>query len=130
MSIFSKISEKGKNYVKQKYGVDVKPVEETAKVEKLYSIYDKICGEYNPPFVCKNMATAIRNMRDSLKDAKQSIIAMHPEDYVLYEIGTFDKDTGLVLHCDDFHWQSFELVNLFKPLDNKEIKKDDEIQNK
>lgn len=129
MSLFSKRSEKGENYVNQKYGVDVKPVEDSDKFEKLYSIYDKVCCEYNPPFVCKNMATAIRNMRDSLKDAKQSIIAMHPEDYVLYEIGTFDKDTGIVSHACDFYWESFELVNLFTPV-KEEIKKDDEIQNK
>ena len=126
MSLFSKRSEKGENYIKQKYGVDVAPAV-SQNVEYLYSVYDKICGEYNPPFVCKNMATAIRNMRDSLKDAKQSIIAMHPEDYVLIEIGTFDKNTGEVCPCHKDIMLSYDLFSLFTPLD-KEEKKEDEIQ--
>lgn len=129
MSLFSKESTKGKDYIKQKYGVDV-PDLTPNNVEKLYSVFDKVCEEYNPPFVCKNMATALRNMRDSLKDSKQSIIAIHPEDYVLIEIGTFNKDTGIVLPSNVDYRLSYDLVSLFKPLDNKEIKKDDEIQNK
>ena len=126
MSLFSKESKKGKDYIQQKYGVDVKPVSSGNPVEYLFSVYDKICQEYNPPFVCKNMATAIRNMKDSLRDAKQSIIAMHPEDYVLVQIGTFDKDTGMVLHDNSLVWSSYELSKLFTPV--KEEKKEDEIQ--
>lgn len=128
MSLFSKESKKGKDYIRQKYGVDVEPVSSGHPVEYLFSVYDKICQEYNPPFVCKNMATAIRNMKDSLKDAKQSIIAMHPEDYVLVQIGTFDKETGMVLHDNSLVWESYELSKLFVPVN--EEKKEDEIQNK
>lgn len=127
MSLFKKESQKGKEYIQQKYGTDIKPVSSNP-VEYLFSVYDKICEEYNPPFVCKNMATAIRNMRDSLKDAKQSIIAMHPEDYVLVQIGTFDKDSGMVLHDNSLVWESYELSKLFTSVN--EEKKADEIQNK
>lgn len=128
MSIFSKNSENGKNYIEQKYGVDVKPVSSSKPVEYLFSVYDKICQEFNPPFVCKNMATAIRNMKDSLRDSKQSLIAMHPEDYVLVQIGTFDKETGIILHDDSLLWESYELSRLFLPLEKEKI--EDEIQNK
>lgn len=128
MSFFKKDSKNGMDYIQQKYGADIKPVSSSNPVEYLFSVYDKICEEYNPPFVCKNMATAIRNMKDSLKDAKQSIIAMHPEDYVLVQIGTFDKDTGMILHDNSLVWESYELSKLFTPL-QEEIK-DDEIQNK
>ena len=126
MSFFSKESKKGKDYIKQKYGVDVQPVS-SSSVEYLFSVYDKICEEYNPPFVCKNMATAIRNMRDSLKDAKQSIIAMHPSDYILVQIGTFDKDTGIVSYLDDVERLTHPLSLLF--VSNNEEKKDNEISN-
>nr|DAG75908.1 MAG TPA: DNA binding protein [Microviridae sp.] len=128
MSLFQKESKKGVDYIKQKYGVTVKPVDAGRTVEYLFSVYDVICGEYNPPFVCKNLPTAIRNMRDSLKDAKQSIIAMHPEDYVLVQIGTFDKETGVVSYLDDVNRLSYPLVKLFAPA--VEEKKVDEIQNK
>ena len=131
MSIFSKRSKKGEDYIKQKYGVDVAPLPSDYRGEFLYSIYDSICQEYNPPFVCKNMATAIRNMRDSLKDSKQSIIAMHPEDYVLVQIGTFNKDTGFPLSLLGEERLSYPLSKLFAPVDEeKKEEKEDEIQNK
>nr|CAI9751495.1 DNA binding protein [Microvirus sp.]CAI9751521.1 DNA binding protein [Microvirus sp.] len=126
MSIFSKRSEKGEKYIKQKYGVDAAPLPSDYKAEFLYSIYDSVCEEYNPPFVCKNMATAIRNMRDSLKDAKNSIIAMHPEDYVLVQVGTFDKTTGYPLSLIGEDRLSYPLSKLFV----KEEIKQDEVQNK
>lgn len=127
MSIFSKESQKGKDYINQKYGVNVQPVDTGRSVEYLFSVYDTVCGEYNPPFVCKNLPTAIRNMRDSFKDAKQSIIAMHPEDYVLVQIGTFDKETGIITHLDDVSRLTYQLSKLFAPI-KEEIKKD-EVQN-
>ncbi len=129
MSIFSKRSEKGENYIKQKYGVDVQAVDSVHSLEYLFSVYDKVCGEYNPPFVCKNMLTAVRNMKDSLKGAKQSIIAMHPEDYILVQIGTFDKESGVVVCLLDSQRLSYPISDLFTSK-KEEIKNDDEIQNK
>lgn len=127
MSLFSKESKKGKDYIQQKYGFDVPDISSTS-IEYLYSVYDVVCEEYNPPFVCKNIQTAIRNMRDSLKDAKQSIIAMHPEDYILFEVATFDKTTGVILPQCEEHRKSYKLSNLFTPI--KEEKNDNEISNK
>lgn len=127
MSFFSKDSKKGKDYIEQKYGVDV-PNISNSTIEYLYSVYDVVCEEYNPPFVCKNIQTAIRNMRDSLKDAKQSIIAMHPEDYILFEIATYDKTTGVILPQSEEHRKSYHLSKLFTSV-TEEINKD-EIQNK
>lgn len=118
MSLFSKDSEKGKNYIKQKYGVDVPDISSPA-IEYLYSVYDVVCEEYNPPFVCKNMQTAIRNMRDSLKDSKQSIIAMHPEDYILFEVATFDKTTGIILPQNEEYRKSYQLSRLFTPVEEE-----------
>lgn len=129
MSLFSKRSEKGENYIKQKYGVDVSPAI-SQNFEYLFSVYDVICGEYNPPFVCKNMATAVRNMRDSLKDAKQSIIAMHPEDYLLVQIGTFDKNTGVVACLNDTDRLTYPLSNLFVAEKKLGEQKNDEISYK
>lgn len=130
MSIFSKESKKGIDYISQKYGVNVQPVNSGSSVEYLFSVYDVICGEYNPPFVCKNMATAVRNMKDSFKDAKQSIIAMHPEDYVLVQIATFDKNTGVVTYLTDTDRLTYSLSNLFIEPKKLGDQINDEIQNK
>ena len=130
MSFFKKESKKGLDYIKQKYGVDV-PSLEDCSLEGLYSVYDRVCGEYNPPFVCKNMSTAVRNMKDSLKDAKQSIIAMHPEDYLLVEIGKFNKNTGAITPIPIEQTKLYALKLLFAPKEDvKEGDIPDEIQNK
>lgn len=130
MSIFSKDSKKGLDYIKGKYGVDVSPLDDCS-LEGLYSVYDRVCGEYNPPFVCKNMSTAVRNMKDSLKDAKQSVIAMHPEDYLLVEIGKFNKNTGAIIAISIEDMKLYALKLLFAPKEDvKEGDITDEIQNK
>lgn len=130
MSLFEKTSKKGLDYIKGKYGVDVSSLADCT-LEGLYSVYDRVCGEYNPPFVCKNMSTAVRNMKDSLKDAKQSIIAMHPEDYLLVEIGKFNKNTGAIIPISVDEMNFYALKLLFAPKEDvKEGDITDEIQDK
>lgn len=92
MSIFDTVTGKGKKFIDSKYGVDTPDMSEKV-IDCLFSIYDTVCEEYNPPFVSKNMKTAIRSIKESLK-GRESLISLHPEDYLLVLIGTFDKDTG------------------------------------
>lgn len=87
----------GKDYIEQKYQVDVPDLPKD-KGLYLFCIYDTVCEEYNPPFVSKNMKTAIRSLTESLKNG-QSLIKMHPEDYVLIKIACFDNTTGVVSSC-------------------------------
>lgn len=124
MSIFKKESKDGVEYINQKYGLEPQPVK-SSSVEFLYTIYDKLCDEYNPPFVCRNMATAIRNMKDSLKNDNSSLIKLHPEDYLLVELASFDKYTGLIVPVNER--VVYEISKMF------EVKKDgelNEVQNK
>lgn len=124
MSIFKKESKDGVEYINQKYGLEPQPVKSSSE-EFLYTIYDKLCDEYNPPFVCRNMATAIRNMKDSLKNDNSSLIKLHPEDYLLVELASFDKYTGLIVPVNER--VVYEISKMF------EFKKDgelNEVQNK
>lgn len=119
-SIFSKRSEKGENYIKGKYGVDVPKCESlNSCTDFLFSIYDKVCEEYNPPFVSKNMQVAVRTLKDSLK-GQNGLLNMHPDDYCLVHIGYFDKDTGSISSCTIF--EKYELSNMFTTV--KDIKKE------
>ena len=88
----------GKDYIETKYGVTV---DDCPKDNSLYlfSILDTVCEEYNPPFVAKNMKTAIRSIRESVKNNNNSLIKMHPEDYILVKIACFDNSTGTVSSC-------------------------------
>jgi len=55
---------------------------------RLYSINDRVAGEFGPVFQAVNDGVAIRNYKNLLKEA-QSV-----EDYSLFYLGTFDTQTG------------------------------------
>lgn len=111
ISLFKKDSQKGKDYIEQKYGVEVSPVSSIdSNLECMFSIYDKVCEEYNPPFVSKNLKTAIRSIKESLK-GQQSLMCMHPEDYLLVYLGCFDKNTGLITPKEND--LVYEISNIF-----------------
>lgn len=124
MSIFSKsISKsKGVSYISEKYGVapnEVKSLDSSK--DCLFSVYDHILQEFNPPFVSKNLLVAIRSMRDSLKGQK-TIVSMHPEDYSLVCVGYFDKASGSVTPCKiiDSSFYSISRILLDTSDENKE----------
>lgn len=63
---------------------------------KLYSVRDSRMGTFAPPCLFDNDAVAIRAFGDMVGGDKQSLIALHPEDFVLCVLGEFDLETGRV----------------------------------
>ena len=63
---------------------------------KVYSIFDKKAGTYSNPFFCVSQGVALRSLMDLVAD-KRTSIAMHPEDFALYEVGSFDDVSGSLL---------------------------------
>lgn len=59
----------------------------------VFTILDSKIGSYMNPFYAKNKGQALRDFIDLMKDS-QSVISKHPEDYSLYEIGSFDQDSA------------------------------------
>lgn len=59
----------------------------------LYCIFDLRAERYAPPFVEVNDAVADRRFTDLLQN-KQLLFSMHPEDYRLYRVGSFNEETG------------------------------------
>lgn len=60
-----------------------------------YSIYDRKALQYHPPFFQSTDGAAVRSFADLVNDA-QSTISRHPADYVLYKVGTYDDQVGLM----------------------------------
>ncbi len=60
-----------------------------------YSIYDKKALAYGTPFYQVNEQVAARTFKDLVQD-RQSQVYLHPEDYDLYKVSTFNTRTGLV----------------------------------
>lgn len=67
------------------------------KHNKLYSIYDSKAGIYYKPFVSRTKGEALRMFQQAANDS-QTTIGQYPEDFVLFEIGSFDDTKGNVEH--------------------------------
>ncbi|WGL31294.1 nonstructural protein [Dipodfec virus UOA04_Rod_862] len=64
---------------------------------QVYSVRDHLTG-FMTPVLEQNEAVAVRNFSmacDRLK-VDSSVMAWRPSDFALYQIGSFDSDSGLV----------------------------------
>lgn len=65
-------------------------------VRKLFAVYDTVAGSVIGGIVQESHAApAIRAFYDALAQP-QSGLGTHPDDYVLYELGELDLDTGMI----------------------------------
>lgn len=65
----------------------------------IYTIFDKKARVYNKPFFFPNDDVALRSASNLLSG--ESEIALHPEDYTLYRIGTFCDDTAEIIYDEN-----------------------------
>lgn len=61
---------------------------------KVFSIYDAKAEAHMPPFFFAATGLAIRAFADMANDPSHTV-GKHPEDYSLFEIGTFDDAIGV-----------------------------------
>lgn len=60
----------------------------------MYSVYDKKTMYYNSPFIAVNQGDAMRHVMDVL--TRENTFSKFPDDYELYEVGTFKDENGAV----------------------------------
>lgn len=60
---------------------------------KVFAVYDLKACAFFQPFFSGQSGSAIRGFGDSVNDGK-SPFGAHPEDYQLFELGTFDDNVG------------------------------------
>lgn len=60
---------------------------------RIYTIYDTKAEQYGNPVYCRTDAEARRQFGVVARD-ENTEIGKHPEDFLLYRIGTFDPETG------------------------------------
>lgn len=60
---------------------------------KIFSIYDSKAQGYISPWCVPSTAFAVRIFSDDCNNP-ESAFWMHPEDYTLFELGSFDVETG------------------------------------
>lgn len=71
----------------------------TTKLQEVYTIIDTKAGTYSRPMFAQKKGVMLRQFQDIAND-KQHPIGQHPEDYVLYKIGTWDEDKGIITPCE------------------------------
>lgn len=64
-------------------------------MNNLYAIFDKKADEFDIIWEAKNPAVASRAFINMVKDQNNPMNA-YPEDYELYQLGTFERKTGKV----------------------------------
>lgn len=62
----------------------------------MYTIKDQKAGIYHKPFFCINDQIALRAVSEVLADPTTEP-ARYPEDFVLFNVGTFDDSTGEII---------------------------------
>lgn len=59
---------------------------------KMYCVYDSKVESYGRPFFMKNKGEAVRGFQEIANDPT-SQICKYPEDFTLFELGSFDDQT-------------------------------------
>lgn len=65
-------------------------------IQKMFAIRDTKAQAFLQPFFSSAAGAALRALGDAVNDGK-SPIALHPEDYVLYEVASFDDQTAEIV---------------------------------
>nr|WP_325195405.1 phage ORF5 protein [uncultured Oscillibacter sp.] len=59
----------------------------------VYSIFDSAAGVFTAPTIDISDGSALRNFQQAIANSG-SVMNFKPDDFVLYQIGTFDVETG------------------------------------
>jgi len=60
---------------------------------KMFTVYDSKAEAYMQPFFAKSTGEALRSFSDTCQD-KNHIFSKHPEDFTLFELGTWDEQNS------------------------------------
>lgn len=62
---------------------------------RLCTVFDAAAAVYLPPFTVRAIGEAKRMVLQTMGDPN-TLIAKHPEQFYLFEIGTYDDSTGVI----------------------------------
>lgn len=62
---------------------------------KMFTVYDAKAEYWLRPFFSQARGSGVREFADSVNDPNSALFG-HPEDFTLFEIGSFDERTGIV----------------------------------
>lgn len=66
----------------------------------LYGVKDVKSGNFAAPFVSENSESASRALCTTLMTQPDSLLKLYPDDFILYQLGIFDNETGWIERCE------------------------------
>lgn len=63
----------------------------------VYSLFDRKLRQYGQLVVERNDFVVQRGLADGIKGASESLLARHPDDHDLYQVGQFDDESGVLV---------------------------------
>lgn len=63
-------------------------------IHNVYSLRDRKAELFLMPFCAVSLGLVVRQLSDAVNSGSQDSVAMHPEDFVLCKLGTFDDVQG------------------------------------
>lgn len=63
-------------------------------IQKVFGVRDAKALAFLQPFFSVSVGAAVRAFSDAVNEDVKSPLGKHPEDYVLYELASFDDNTG------------------------------------
>lgn len=84
---------------------------------KVFAVRDTKAQAFLQPFYSPSVGSALRAFTDAVNDP-QCPFNKHPEDYLLYEIGSYDDSNAALIPLEVVHLQvaATDLVDVKKPL--------------
>lgn len=64
-------------------------------LHNIYSVKDTKAEAFLPPWYAPTNASAIRSFSTAVNDSTHDF-AKYPSDFVLYQLGSFDDNTGVI----------------------------------
>lgn len=96
-------------------------------ITKLFSLFDRKTKIFHPPIYCHNTGHALRVYQSALKNGQSNMISEYPEDFTIYQVGSFDDNNGQITGVEqpEFICQLEDLTE--RPLDEDKAKKTSHI---
>lgn len=67
----------------------------------MVAVRDLAIQAFNRPFFVPAVGAAVRSFSDEVnRKAQENVMSHHPEDFELWELGTFDEDSGQLSPVD------------------------------
>lgn len=79
-------------------------------ISQCFAVRDKAVGAFLGPFFVRSKGEAIRSFGDAVNDPKHQF-ARHLNDYALFQLGSFDDQSGMFTPAVEKVVEGFEVMD-------------------